>query len=549
MATTTSLEAMKAAFPSKPFTVSTTPNLQTLLKCRQHLNHCAKSHPHRNHPLGHLYLALPAELYALETATPYPERTPDPGPTVRYGPNSQDIARRNAENVFNVAYKDHHDENTMDRALIDRFYEMLGDYAEDVRDDAATIANPTFLQIYKLAADDWGATTPQQRDANLASINAEWHENDGMKLLFRRVKAAITFSVTCGHRIPDNMIVDKVLIVICRTQAYKQQYLAFKQLPVQDYTNLMRHFKQAERDRLECEDAAAQHGYGMNAEEEENDMAKHLNDLAQAITENEMANKAATASSEQYNDMILQLQNGMANLQHQLLATQQMQQQMAANMQQQPQLNMTMTNPPVYQRQHQQGQHQGRQPFAPLQNSQRNPQARNQLLPNTQPMMTQPFQQNNNSFGGQGNTNSNRSFTKNPVKRFENYNYCHTCGFDISASHSSANCPKPGPNHQYNATRTNIMNGSRKGSHKTIMPSAVGKICQDVINQQRKARKLNNRGQSQMQGGHPTNGQQQFQQQQFGRFMYPQQGNYGQMQLNNVNQMGQQQGMGNFNYM
>ena len=81
------------------------------------------------------------------------------------------------------------------------------------------------------------------------------------------------------------------------------------------------------------------------------------------------------------------------------------------------------------------------------------------------------------------------------------------------------------------------------------MPSAVGKVCQDVINQQRKARKLNNRGQSQMQGGQPTNGQQQFQQQQFGRFMYPQQGNYGQMQFNNVNQMGQQQGMENFNYM
>ena len=73
MTTTTSLESMKAPFPSKPLTVTNTPNLQTLLKCRQHLNHCAKSHPHRTNPLGHLHLALPAELYALETATPYPE--------------------------------------------------------------------------------------------------------------------------------------------------------------------------------------------------------------------------------------------------------------------------------------------------------------------------------------------------------------------------------------------------------------------------------------------------------------------------------------------
>lgn len=93
------------------------------------------------------------------------------------------------------------------------------------------------------------------------------------------------------------------------------------------------------------------------------------------------------------------------------------------------------------------------------------------------------------------------------------------------------------------------MNGSRKGSHKTIMLSAAGKVCQDVITQQRKTRKLNNLGQSQSQGGQPTSGQQQFQQQQYGRFAYPQQGKFGQMQLSNVNQMGQQQGIGNFNYM
>ena len=160
-----------------------------------------------------------------------------------------------------------------------------------------------------------------------------------MKLLFRRVKAAITYSVTCGHRIPDNMIVDKVLIVICRTQAYKQHYLAFKQLPLQNYTTLMAYFKQAERDRIECEDTAAQHGYGMNAEENGDDeMAKHLNNLANAITANEVASnvqEAATAAHGNTTDMLMQLTANIENMQQQLMATQQMQQQMEGNMQQQ----------------------------------------------------------------------------------------------------------------------------------------------------------------------------------------------------------------------
>ena len=489
------------------------------------------------------------ELYALETATPYPEREPDPGSRVRYPPNAQDIARRNAENSFNVKYKDHHDENTMDRALIDRFYDMLGEYAEDVRDEAALIVKPTFLQIYELATKDWGATTPQQRDANLASISAEWHENDGMKLLFRRVKAAITYSVTCGHRIPDNMIVDKVLIVICRTQAYKQQYLAFKQLEVQNYAALMKHFKQAERDRIECEDAAAQHGYGMNAEENGDDaMSKHLENLANAITANEVAHnahEAATTAQNDGNDILRQLTANIENMQQQLMATQQMQQQMAANMQQQ------QSQPPTHQQPHRQ-YFQGnatnasnvyRQSFG---NMNTHPQIQTPMQ-HSQPFPHQSFP-SHNMQSGPGNF---RNFAKNPIKRFENLNYCHSCGFDISMHHTSANCPKPGPNHQFNATRNNTMNGSRKGAHKTVMPSAAGKVCQDVLTQQRKARKASNRPAGQMNGyQQPNNGFQQGQQyQQRGNCTSQNQRQFGNVPMSGGSYPNQQHGWGQNTFM
>ena len=39
----------------------------------------------------------------------------------------------------------------MDHALNERLYEMLGQYADDVQDEAKGIGSPTFLQVYDLA--------------------------------------------------------------------------------------------------------------------------------------------------------------------------------------------------------------------------------------------------------------------------------------------------------------------------------------------------------------------------------------------------------------
>ena len=51
---------------------------------------------------------------------------------------------------------------------------------------------------------------------------------------------------------------------------------------------------------------------------------------------------------------------------------------------------------------------------------------------------------NNSNNGNNGNNNNNNGSNdnKNYVKRFENWNYCHSCGYDISLTHWSGNCPK-----------------------------------------------------------------------------------------------------------
>ena len=101
---------------------------------------------------------------------------------------------------------------------------------------------------------------------------------------------------------------------------------------------------------------------------------------------------------------------------------------------------------------------------------------------------------NNNGNGG-GNGGNYR----NCVKRFENWNYCHTCGVDVSRTHKSANCPKQLIGHQYATQhKNNTMNGNGRPSHKNIIPSVVGKVCVDVLVQQRQAKRnaVNNQGQA-----------------------------------------------------
>jgi hypothetical protein len=60
-------------------------------------------------------------------------------------------------------------------------------------------------------------------------------------------------------------------------------------------------------------------------------------------------------------------------------------------------------------------------------------------------------------------------------KHWENRNYCRTQGSDVDNTHTSAMCGKPGPLHNPNASRTNIMGGSVAGMHKTILPSVCGR--------------------------------------------------------------------------
>ena len=322
MVSSTSYNTIKAAFPPRPFVLSAVPNLNQLLLCRAHLNACARVHPLRNHSQGQIYLALPPQLYTLETADAHPARASDPGATMTYANNVGDVSRRRAENTFIVEKRDYDNKRTMYHALNERLYEIFGQFLDDVRDAAKGIGNPTFLQVYDLATAEWGYSTPEQRTVNLDGITyTTWHPSEGIKILIQRAKAAIVYSITTGHQVPDQIVVDKVLGQIVKSRAFITAYEAFKQLPLQDFAVLQVHFKQAERNNRECRDSADQHGYGMGTDEHAaNEMTKNLTDLAEALRQTETANGASDAAAN--NSALEQIKNEMVSLQQQLLSTQ-----------------------------------------------------------------------------------------------------------------------------------------------------------------------------------------------------------------------------------
>ena len=243
---TTDIATMTLAFPSIPTMHQGPQSLKTLLQLQQHLINCAQTFCVDGRPMGYLDLAVGPHIYALYTANAYPEKTADPGPHVIYTPAAAAIAQKNQENLFAIEYRNHHNENFMDRALIDRLYLTIGaDRAQDLRDNVIDIANPSFLQVWDAAVTMWGHTTPSSRAANLETLKAPWHATEGMAQLWRQIKDTVAFAVAANSPIPNEQIVDAALICINRTQAYKQSYLAYKQLAVRNYPILRPHFEQA----------------------------------------------------------------------------------------------------------------------------------------------------------------------------------------------------------------------------------------------------------------------------------------------------------------
>ena len=147
---------------------------------------------------------------------------------------------------------------------------------------------------------EWGHSTPQDRDNNLNGLSTKWQPSQGVKQLFRRGKEAIAYSVETGHKIPDNIIVDKLIRVINGSQAYKEAYKSFKSLGQHDQNFvLLKNTFQGGRTPAckESDDTAQYREYSMNAEEVAIEGAtKGQTDLSDSLQKDNEARQRTTAS-------------------------------------------------------------------------------------------------------------------------------------------------------------------------------------------------------------------------------------------------------------
>ena len=444
LASPTDSATIKAGFPPQLQQLTGEAVLEDLVVILDHVAECGKSHRTATQPDGKLHIAIPASLWPNYRQTPYPARQVFPGHVPVYPPGTNSTTRANIDNGFAVINKAFTDDAAMDVALTERFYALirLQDQSR-LRQRVNNITAPTFIQVFEQAVVLFGVTTPSMRMEMKGKLTDPWNFRDGFQVLWDRIKRIRNFCQYCNSPIPEALIVDSALINISRSGAYKDAYLRFKQEP-QNYLNLQQFFETCERDLKEVGMEAQDYGYGNNMYDILDDDAatkalkESLTDLSGSIKAAEQAHLAAGQQFQQ------------AQQTDQLTAAMQTVQQMAASMQ-------------------------GlQQQVAMLSNQQQQPPQFFQLPPVCPPAPPQQQQRGGRNKENRGGANQQRA-PQNPVRLFDNNNYCWSHGFHVEDDHTSATCNNPRAGHQRNATKANIMGGTTAGSHRVIRPQQAGK--------------------------------------------------------------------------
>jgi hypothetical protein len=312
--------------------------------------------------------------------------------------------------------------------------------------------NTAFLHMLDWFITKYGGTTTEDRKENWQRMAATWHPSKGFKPLATRLFISASYASAACYPMDDRDVIDISLHVIKHCRMYAEEYKNWilRENAVPPIIEMIDSFKEYWANAIALVNQTAvldlQHGSGMTA----------MDDSASVTTYNDsLANFGATLAATQKTmksqaDSLVAMQNQLLNIQ------------LCMNVGQQPpssgyalaQQQCTFTN-----------------------HNKRNGGGQG----NSRSFPQQPTMNYGSTGGGQ---QQNICPPPNPYKRWENWNYCHSHGGDVDNNHTSAMCGKPGPMHNPNATRTNIMGGSVAGMHKTILPSTSGRTPPNCCPQQ-----------------------------------------------------------------
>ena len=483
----TNVADIKANFPPAPQPIIGEPNLIGLVTLLQYMMRCAQTLKSTISPaMNLLYCALPPELYANYTDEAYPAGNyPFPGevddvPDYAMATSDNDRATIKAQHAKD--YQTRENCVNMNTALVDVFLSLIPQtFQATYANQRIRTPNCIFRDAFHHFITKYGGTTPEDRNLNKQRMAADWHPSMGFETLTHQVNTGIFYANLCGHNVSDMEVVDIALRVIRKCGLYPEEYKIWASRDgtsadeLTTWIAFIEFWDTAIQLVRDVSTPAGLHQYGMNIQQVTDDEASNRT-YEESVASFGTAHAATQSTINNLTETNNLQANNMTAMQQQMNNMQQYMCQLAMNTQQQPPTQSYNNNRRSTNR-NGGGGNRGRGAgngggnggggYYNNNNGGRNNNGGNNY-------------NNNNNNGGSGggfygNNNNNASREANPIKRFENQNYCWSHGFDIEDDHCSSNCTKTRQGHMWNATRANPMNGCMKGKHKNVLPSTAGR--------------------------------------------------------------------------
>jgi hypothetical protein len=453
----TSLTSMKSAFPTAPELIQGIPTLASLIDLMLHMCRCAQTHKTPASPkINMLFCAAALDSYSFFTTEAYPTNFFQFPKEVNAVPDfsacNTDNEHETLKSTHALARKTRTDIITMNAALSNIFLENLPkSILETYKPIRMKQPNNVFLHMFDWFIAKYGKMMTKDCKENCKRITADWHPADGFEPLMTRLFLGESYLSAACYPMVDCNVINIGLRVIKHCGMYSKEYKGWiaRESESPPIVETLESFKDYWAKAISLINQMAiptmQHKYGMAVMDDDATIALYgelLANFGAAFAAPQEAIKGQATS-------LAPIQGKLANLQQYCMAVSQ-------------QPPSSIYAPTQQQRLFSSGR-------SRCNNNGGNRGGRGFFIPQ---------QSTNHGFGGgvPGGGGGIRALSRPPMpyKQWENWHYCHTHGGDVDNTHTSAMCGKPGPMHNPNATRANMMGGSIAGMHKTILPSAAG---------------------------------------------------------------------------
>ena len=181
-------EAMAASFPARIPAIEGEITFKELLRVFRYLIVCAQSVVTSHQTLNFLYLVVPTELWALYSATAYPQAPGNPGTIPPYHQNDTDLQNEVIKQAFLVAKKHYDEYLNMNKALTNKFMCLLPiKYQQGYNEILTRDPNCIFGEMLNYFYTEYGQEDEVEIEENKEQMKKPWHPRDGFQLLKQQV--------------------------------------------------------------------------------------------------------------------------------------------------------------------------------------------------------------------------------------------------------------------------------------------------------------------------------------------------------------------------